>query len=282
MTSAETIIQVENVCFSYPEQEEKAVDGVSMAVRQGEFLAVLGHNGSGKSTLAKLLNALFLPTSGQVWVGGILTSQPGQEWEVRRQCGMVFQNPDNQLVATIVEEDVAFGLENLGVETQEIRRRVDEALTMVGMSKYALSAPHMLSGGQKQRIAIAGVLAMRPRVIVFDEATAMLDPVGRLSVMEVVKRLNREEGITVVWITHFMEEAAQADRLLVMDAGRIQMEGAPRQVFTQGDKVRALGLDVPQMTELGERLRKDGLDLPQGILNVEEMVVELCRLKSKT
>ena len=194
----------------------------------------------------------------------------------------MFQNPDNQLVATIVEEDVAFGLENLGVETQEIRRRVDEALTMVGMSKYALSAPHMLSGGQKQRIAIAGVLAMRPRVIVFDEATAMLDPVGRLSVMEVVKRLNREEGITVVWITHFMEEAAQADRLLVMDAGRIQMEGTPRQVFTQGDKVRALGLDVPQMTELGERLRKDGLDLPQGILNVEEMVVELCRLKSKT
>ena len=282
MTSAETIIQVENVSFSYPEQEEKAVDGVSMAVRQGEFLAVLGHNGSGKSTLAKLLNALFLPTSGQVRVGGILTSQPGQEWEVRRQCGMVFQNPDNQLVATIVEEDVAFGLENLGVETQEIRRRVDEALAMVGMSKYALSAPHMLSGGQKQRIAIAGVLAMRPRVIVFDEATAMLDPVGRLSVMEVVKRLNREEGITVVWITHFMEEAAQADRLLVMDAGRIQMEGAPRQVFTQGDKVRALGLDVPQMTELGERLRKDGLDLPQGILNVEEMVVELCRLKSKT
>lgn len=282
MTNKEAIIQVQDAHFAYPEQQGQAVDGVTMAVYEGEFLAVLGHNGSGKSTLAKLLNALFLPTGGQVRVGGILTSEPGREWEVRRQCGMVFQNPDNQLVATIVEEDVAFGLENLGVESGEIRRRVDEALKMVGMDKYAMSAPHLLSGGQKQRIAIAGVLAMRPRVIVFDEATAMLDPAGRLSVMEIVRRLNRDEGITVVWITHFMEEAAQADRLLVMDEGRIALEGTPRQVFTQADRVRSLGLDVPEMTELGAKLKNDGLDLPEGILTVEEMVVALCRLKSKT
>ena len=278
----EAIIQAEDVRFAYPEQEDNAVNGVTLAVYEGEFLAVLGHNGSGKSTLAKLLNALFLPTSGQVRVGGILTSEPGREWDVRRTCGMVFQNPDNQLVATIVEEDVAFGLENLGLESGENRRREDEALKMVGMEKYAMSAPHLLSGGQKQRVAIAGVLAMRPRVIVFDEATAMLDPAGRLSVMEIVKRLNREEGITVVWITHFMEEAAQADRVLVMDAGAIALEGTPRQVFTQAQKIRALGLDLPEMTELGAKLKNSGLDLPDGILTVEEMVVALCRLKSKT
>lgn len=279
------MIVADGVSFQYEYPDEpplKVLEHIDLTIEQGSFVALLGHNGCGKSTIAKHFNAMLLPTGGTVLVKEMNTSDEALKYEVRRTVGMVLQNPDNQLVSTIVEEDVAFGLENLGVETQEIRRRVDEALTMVGMSKYALSAPHMLSGGQKQRIAIAGVLAMRPRVIVFDEATAMLDPVGRLSVMEVVKRLNREEGITVVWITHFMEEAAQADRLLVMDAGRIQMEGTPRQVFTQGDKVRALGLDVPQMTELGERLRKDGLDLPQGILNVEEMVVELCRLKSKT
>ena len=235
MTSAETIIQVENVSFSYPEQEEKAVDGVSMAVRQASSWRCWATTAAARAPWPSCSTPCFCPPAARCGWGH--PHQPaGQEWEVRRQCGMVFQNPDNQLVATIVEEDVAFGLENLGVETQEIRRRVDEALTMVGMSKYALSAPHMLSGGQKQRIAIAGVLAMRPRVIVFDEATAMLDPVGRLSVMEVVKRLNREEGITVVWITHFMEEAAQADRLLVMDAGRIQMEGTPRQVSPRGTR----------------------------------------------
>ena len=282
MTSREAIIQVEDARFAYPEQDGDAVNGVTLTVYQGEFLAVLGHNGSGKSTLAKLLNALFLPTAGQVRVGGVLTNEPGREWDVRRTCGMVFQNPDNQLVATIVEEDVAFGLENLGLESGEIRRRVDEALKMVGMEKYAMSAPHMLSGGQKQRVAIAGVLAMRPRVIVFDEATAMLDPAGRLSVMEIVKKLNREEGITVVWITHFMEEAAQADRLLVMDGGAIALEGTPRQVFAQAERVRALGLDLPEMTELAGKLKRDGLDLPCDILTVEEMVVALCRLKSKT
>lgn len=282
-------IQTKDLKFTYDEVEDgeagkvhEVLKGVNLEIQKGEFVALLGHNGSGKSTIAKMFNAMLLPAGGKVYVEGMDTLDESLVYEIRRRVGLVLQNPDNQLVASIVEEDVAFGPENLGIAPEEIRRRVDDALKAVEMYDYRLNAPYKLSGGQKQRIAIAGVLAMRPRVIVFDEATAMLDPVGRLSVMEVVKRLNREEGITVVWITHFMEEAAQADRLLVMDAGRIQMEGTPRQVFTQGDKVRALGLDVPQMTELGERLRKDGLDLPQGILNVEEMVVELCRLKSKT
>ena len=278
-----SIITVRGVSYKYcDDAAEEALKGVSFEVQPGEFVAVLGANGSGKSTLAKLINALFVPTEGTVTVCGIDTRDEARAWDVRAACGMVFQNPDNQLVATIVEEDVAFGLENMGVAPEEIRRRVDEALAAVGMSEYAKSAPHMLSGGQKQRVAIAGVLAMKPRVIVFDESTAMLDPVGRAEVMAVVRRLNREEGITVLWITHFMDEAAQADRILVIDRGEIKAEGTPRQVFRQAALLRESGLDVPEMTALAQALRADGLNLPDDILTVDEMVVELCRLKSET
>ncbi len=278
-----SIITVRDVSYKYRDDAaEEALKGVSFEVQPGEFVAVLGANGSGKSTLAKLINALFTPSAGSVTVCGIDTRNEDRAWDVRAACGMVFQNPDNQLVATIVEEDVAFGLENMGVEPEEIRRRVDEALAAVGMSEYAKSAPHMLSGGQKQRVAIAGVLAMKPRVIVFDESTAMLDPVGRAEVMAVVRRLNREEGITVLWITHFMDEAAQADRILVIDRGEIKAEGTPREVFRQAALLRESGLDVPEMTALAQALRADGLNLPDDILTVDEMVVELCRLKSET
>jgi len=280
-----SIIKAENVSFRYQSQEEapeeiQAVRSVSFDVEEGEFVAVLGSNGSGKSTLAKLINALFVPTGGAVYVNGVDTRDEKRVWDVRSTCGMVFQNPDNQLVATVVEEDVAFGLENMGVEPSEIRRRVDEALETVGMSEYASASPHMLSGGQKQRVAIAGVLAMKPRVIVFDESTAMLDPVGRAEVMRVVRRLNREEGITVLWITHFMEEAAQADRILVISDGELKMSGTPKEVFRDAEGVRACGLDVPEMCDLARELNKCGLNLPGDILSVEEMVVELCRLKS--
>ena len=280
-----SIIRAENVSFRYQSQEDapdeaQAVKNVSFEVEEGEFVAVLGSNGRGKSTLAKLINALFVPTEGAVYVNGIDTRDEKRVWDVRSTCGMVFQNPDNQLVATIVEEDVAFGLENMGVEPGEIRRRVDEALEIVGMSEYAGSAPHMLSGGQKQRVAIAGVLAMKPRVIVFDESTAMLDPVGRKEVLKVVRRLNNEEGITILWITHFMEEAAQADRILVIGDGELKMSGTPKEVFRNIDEVRACGLDVPEMTELARELNDCGLGLSCDILSVEEMVVELCRLKS--
>jgi energy-coupling factor transport system ATP-binding protein len=272
------IVEIIDACYRYGEERDLAVDGVSMAVEKGEFVAVLGHNGSGKSTLAKMINALFLPSAGRVMVAGLDTAQPDNAWAVRRHCGMVFQNPDNQLVATIVEEDVAFGLENLGVPSAEIRRRVDEALDMVGMGAYARHAPHMLSGGQKQRIAIAGVIAMRPDVIVFDEATAMLDPSGQLDVMEIAQRLNRE-GVTIIWITHFMREASLAGRVIVMDNGKIAMEGAPSEVFDRTEEIRALGLDVPAMADLAGRLRRAGVPLPKGVLSVDEMVVALCRLK---
>lgn len=280
-----SIIKAENVSFRYQSQQDapeeaQAVKSVSFEVEEGEFVAVLGSNGSGKSTLAKLINALFVPTEGAIYVNGIDTHDEKRVWDVRSTCGMVFQNPDNQLVATVVEEDVAFGLENMGVEPGEIRRRVDEALEIVGMSEYAQGSPHMLSGGQKQRVAIAGVLAMRPRVIVFDESTAMLDPVGRSEVMKVVRRLNHEEGITILWITHFMEEAAQADRILVIDEGELKMQGTPKEVFRDIERVRACGLDVPEMALLARDLRESGLKLPEDILSVEEMVVELCRLKS--
>ena len=274
-----SIIEVENVRYRYGEDRPMAVDGVTMRVEKGEFVAVLGHNGSGKSTLAKLINALFLPLEGRVVVAGLDTAGKDSAWEVRRHCGMVFQNPDNQLVATVVEEDVAFGLENIGVPTAEIRRRVDEALSMVGMLEYARYAPHMLSGGQKQRIAIAGVIAMRPDVIVFDEATAMLDPAGRRDVMAIAQRLNREEGITVVWITHFMREASMAERLIVMDRGKIALEGTPIEVFEQAEVVRSLGLDVPEMVDLAAQLRERQVPLGRGVMTVDEMVVELCRLK---
>lgn len=273
------IIQAQNVSFRYVNDAPWAVECVNLSVEEGEFLCILGRNGSGKSTFAKLLNALLLANSGCLTVNGIQASNEDECYAVRRNCGMVFQNPDNQIVATIVEEDCAFGLENLGTPPAEIRRRVDEALAAVGMSDFAGASPSMLSGGQKQRIAVAGVLAMRPKIIVFDESTAMLDPIGRRDVFQLAKKLNREENITVVWITHFMEEAAQAGRLVVMDKGKIAMEGTPRQVFSQVDKVQALGLEVPEMMKLAAELRAAGVNLPEGIMTVDEMAVELCRLK---
>ena len=274
----DTIIRLDDVVFQYEGAEAPAVNHVSLEVQKGEFLAVLGRNGSGKSTLARLLNALLIPDSGSVTVGGLAVSEENA-YGVREKCGMVFQNPDNQIVATVVEEDCAFGLENRGVPSKEIRRRVDEALSEVGMRDRALASPSMLSGGQKQRVAIAGVLAMRPSIIVFDESTAMLDPIGRRDVFSVARRINREEGVTVIWITHFMEEAVQADRVVVMDAGRVELEGAPRAVFSNVDEILQLGLDVPEMMKLSRRLRDAGVEVPRDVLTVEEMAVELCRLK---
>ena len=271
------IIQLEQVVYQYPDAQTRAVNDVTLDVEKGEFLAVLGRNGSGKSTLAKLMNALLTPTGGTVTVGGLRATDENP-YDVRALCGMVFQNPDNQIVATVVEEDCAFGLENMGVPSDEIRARVDEALREVGMADRAASSPSMLSGGQKQRVAIAGVLAMRPRIIVFDESTAMLDPVGRKEIFAIARRLNREEGITIVWITHFMEEAVQADRVVVMDAGSIVLQGAPCDVFSNVDQVLALGLDVPEMARLAALLRAGGMPIRNGIMRIDEMAVELCRL----
>ena len=278
----ENRIIASHLCYAYPEAEKFAVEDVSMRVKRGEFLAILGHNGSGKSTLAKLFNALYVPSQGTVWVCGLDTKEDELVFDVRQHAGMVFQNPDNQIVATVVEEDVAFGLENNGVEPKEIRVRIDEALKAVNMSKYAKKAPHMLSGGQKQRVAIAGVLAMKPDVIILDESTAMLDPSGRREVMNTVHRLNDEEGISVVIITHYMGEAATADYVVVMDEGRIAMSGTPREVFTKVKQVRALGLDVPPMTDLADMLRADGVDIRADVLTVDEMVEEVCRLSSRS
>ena len=276
---ADAIIEVKDVEFRYEGAEEEAVAGVSLRVERGEFVAVLGRNGSGKSTLAKLLNALNIPQKGEIWIDGVAAHEEANSLEVRKRCGMVFQNPDNQIVATVVEEDCAFGLENLGVPPGDIRRRVDDALEAVGMREYAEAAPHMLSGGQKQRVAIAGVLAMRPKIIVFDESTAMLDPSGRREVFAVAEELNRRDGITIVWITHFMDEALRAGRLLVMDAGKVALEGAPREVFEKTEEIRKMGLDVPPMAQLAAQLREDGVPLRAGIMTVEEMAVELCRSK---
>ena len=278
-------IQLENASYTYEEAAAPAVSQVSAAVQEGEFVSVLGHNGSGKSTLAKLLNALYLPTEGRVVVCGYDTSKEENVWEVRRRAGMIFQNPDNQIVATIVKEDVAFGLENLGVPTEEMYPRVESALAAVHMSKYADSAPHMLSGGQKQRVAVAGILAMEPSVLIADEATAMLDPSGRKEVLDTVRFLNRSKGITVIWITHFMEEAALADRVLVVSDGKLVSEGTPRKVFDDVEKLRELHLDVPRMTSLAMELRREGMPLKDGILTVEELAEEverLCPLKSAT
>ena len=276
---ADAIIEVKDVEFRYEGAEEEAVAGVSLRVERGEFVAVLGRNGSGKSTLAKLLNALNIPQKGEIWIDGVAAHEEANSLEVRKKCGMVFQNPDNQIVATVVEEDCAFGLENLGVPPEEIRRRVDEALRVVGMRDYAEAAPHMLSGGQKQRVAIAGVLAMRPKIIVFDESTAMLDPSGRREVFAVAEELNRRDGITIVWITHFMDEALRAGRVLAMDAGTVALEGAPRDVFQETEEIRKMGLDVPPMAQLAAQLRADGVPLRADIMTVEEMAVELCRSK---
>lgn len=277
----ENRIIASNLVYTYPDAKKNAVDDVSMRVKRGEFLAILGHNGSGKSTLAKLFNALYVPTDGTVWVCGLDTRDDDLVFDIRQHAGMVFQNPDNQIVATVVEEDVAFGLENNGVPPAEIRVRIDEALRAVNMSAFAKKAPHMLSGGQKQRVAIAGVLAMKPDVIILDESTAMLDPSGRQEVMNTVHRLNEEEGISVVIITHYMAEAATADYVIVMDEGKIAMSGTPREVFRQVERVRALGLDVPPMTDLAHMLRADGLSIREDVLTVDEMVEEVCRLSSK-
>ena len=276
-----TVLRARNVRFRYDDSSAYAVDDVSLEVAEGEFLAILGRNGSGKSTFAKLLNALLLPTEGTVEVCGIVARNDESAYAVRRSCGMVFQNPDNQIVATIVEEDCAFGLENLGVEPEKIRARVEETLAEVGMSAFAKTSPSMLSGGQKQRVAIAGVLAMRPKIIVFDESTAMLDPVGRRDVLEIARRLNREERITVIWITHFMDEVVSADRVIVMDKGKIALQGAPREVFKQGGAIRTLGLDIPEMMRLSAMLRSDGVLEIRDAMTVEEMAEELCRLKSR-
>ena len=275
------IIQTENLTFRYTTEEGVAptvLDGVSLSVRPGEFVAVLGHNGSGKSTLAKHFNAILLPSGGKVYVDGLDTCDEEKLLDIRRQVGMVFQNPDNQIVASVVEEDVAFGPENLGVPSAEIRERVDSALAAVGMSEYARHAPHLLSGGQKQRVAIAGVLAMRPRCIVLDEPTAMLDPVGRKEVIDTVKRLNREQGITVVLITHHMDEAAQADRLIVMHDGHVMADDRPELVFQNVDGLRSLGLEVPEPVALLYELRQNGVDVPLTALTVDECAGVLQRL----
>ena len=268
-------LRLEDVSYQYEPDARPAVSHVTLEVERGSFVAVLGHNGSGKSTLAKLMNALFLPTEGRVLVCGMDTLTEERVWNIRRHAGMVFQNPDNQIVANVVREDVAFGLENLGVPQDEMVRRVEAALSAVRMSEFAETAPHMLSGGQKQRVAIAGVLAMEPELIIMDEATAMLDPSGRAEVLATVRKLNREKGMTVVWITHFMEEAAIADRLIVMNGGSVALEGTPRQVFSRVNEIKALGLDVPPMAELAQTLRERGMPLPEGILTVSDMVKEL-------
>lgn len=280
---AEALIKFVDVSFSYSSDSEhglEALTGINLEIDDGEFVAVLGHNGSGKSTLAKHINALLVPTSGKVFVAGIDTQDADRLWEIRQNVGMVFQNPDNQLVATTVEEDVAFGPENIGIPTPEIHRRVDEALKVVGMSEFRLHSPHQLSGGQKQRVAIAGMIAMRPRCIVLDEPTAMLDPVGRREVMQTVIKLNREEKITIVLITHAMEEAILADRVIVMEEGRIVLTGTPREVFSQVETLTRLRLDVPEITSLANRLRQRGFDrIPNNILTIEEMVNVICQLE---
>ena len=254
------------------------LDGVTLEIQEGTFVAILGHNGSGKSTLAKHMNAINLPTGGTVYVDGIDTREEARLLDIRRTVGMVFQNPDNQIVANVVEEDVAFAPENLGVPSAEIRRRVDEALEQVGMSAFATHAPHLLSGGQKQRVAIAGVIAMQPRCIVLDEPTAMLDPIGRQEVLSTVKRLNRESGVTVVFITHHMDEAAQADRLVVMSRGQVVRDGAPREVFQDVEGLKALGLTVPEPVELLYRLRQKGMDVSLDALDVESCAQALYRV----
>lgn len=273
-------IRVENLVFEYVKSEDgqsvRAIDGISFNVPKGSFTAVIGQNGSGKSTLAKNINCLLVPTSGKIFVDGLDTSVPENVWEVRQRVAMVFQNPDNQIVSSIVEDDVAFGPENLGVDPAEIRERVDEALLGVEMYEYRKKAPHLLSGGQKQRIAIAGAVAMEPECIVFDEPTAMLDPRGRREVLSVIKKLN-EKGITVLLITHFMEEAAQADQIVVMDNGVVKMTGTPHEIFLRAQELKDLSLGVPPAVELGMKLRERGIDIPQDILTVDEMVKHLCQ-----
>jgi energy-coupling factor transport system ATP-binding protein len=271
------IIKISNVSFQYSQEEKNALNGVSLEIQPGEFVAILGHNGSGKSTLAKLINSLLLPTEGEIIVKGMNTKDDEMLWNIRQTAGMVFQNPDNQLVATIVEEDVAFGPENQGVDPVEIRKRVDDSLKAVDMYEYRKRPPHLLSGGQKQRIAIAGVLALNSECIILDEPTAMLDPSGRKEVLETIKRLNNDEKKTVLLITHFMDEAVQADRVIVMDGGKIQMEGTPKEVFVNIESVKKFGLDVPQVTELAHNLIDAGILMSRDIIKIEELVDAICQ-----
>ena len=278
-----SILKTEKLVFEYIRRDERgevegitrAVDEVDLEIEQGQFIAILGHNGSGKSTLAKHMNAILYPTEGTVWVDGKDTREEKYLWDIRRDAGMVFQNPDNQIIGQMVEEDVGFGPENMGIPTEEIWTRVEESLKAVGMYEYRKSSPNRLSGGQKQRISIAGVLAMHPKCIVLDEPTAMLDPDGRNSVIKAIRMLNQTEGVTVILITHYMEEVIHADQVFVMDKGKIEMKGTPREIFSQVDKLKELRLDVPQVTLLAYELKKNGVNLPDGILTVEEFVEEL-------
>lgn len=282
--SGEVLFDIRHISHTFETEEGKTFDAlkdVTAQIKKGEFTAIIGTNGSGKSTLARHLNALLLPTEGELIVEGMRTSDAGRVWDIRQKVGMVFQNPDNQLVAAVVEEDVAFGPENLGVPPEEIRERVDLALEKVGMTSYRKQAPSMLSGGQKQRVAIAGVLAMKPDCIVLDEPTAMLDPKGRKEVMDTIHELNKKEGITIVLITHFMEEAVTADHILVIDRGVLKMEGTPREIFSQADKVTEIGLDVPVPADLARRLRKKGMAVSEKCMTDEELGEALCPFVSK-
>ena len=280
------MIEIKNITYRYdaetasegPSPSAPAVDGLSLTINDGETVCIVGHNGSGKSTVAKHINGLLLPTEGDVIVDGMNTRNESTLLEIRKRVGMVFQNPDNQIVTTVVEEDVGFGPENLGVPSEAIWERVDEALELVGMTEYRKSAPHMLSGGQKQRIAIAGMLAMHPKMLVLDEATAMLDPAGRKEVLSIVRRLNKERGMTVVMITQYMEEASECDRIAVMSGGKLFMQGTPSEVFARGDELRSIGLDVPAAVRVCERLRAGGLDIPRLPVTVEEAAETICRL----
>lgn len=280
------MIEAKKLVYEYEKRDEegnvtglnRAVDGIDLRISEGSFVAILGHNGSGKSTLAKHLNAILVPTGGTVWVDGKDTKDPEELWNVRQSAGMVFQNPDNQIIGTVVEEDVGFGPENLGVPSEEIWQRVEDSLKAVGMIKYRSHSPNKLSGGQKQRVAIAGVIAMEPKCIVLDEPTAMLDPNGRKEVIRTVERLRKEKNVTVILITHYMEEVIDADEVFVMDGGHIVMHGTPREVFSQVDRLKEIRMDVPQVTMLAEMLRKRGIALPKGILRKEELVEALCRL----
>ncbi|EFM38893.1 cobalt ABC transporter, ATP-binding protein [Peptostreptococcaceae bacterium AS15] len=278
-----SFIDVKNLIYEYKNVDSvrRAVNNLNIQIQKGRFIVVLGHNGSGKSTFAKHLNAIFTPTSGTVLIDGLDTNDDNKVFEIRQKCGMVFQNPDNQIVATVVEDDVAFGPENMGVPSQEIRKRVDDALSVVRMSEFATKAPHLLSGGQKQKVAIAGIIAMKPDCIILDESTSMLDPRGRKEVMSTVKKLNKEENITLIHITHFMEEAVDADYIYVMEEGEIVLEGTPKEVFVNIEQLQNLGLDVPPMTLLCNELKKQDIHISQDILTVEEMIDSLCQLKSQ-
>ena len=283
------MIQTEKLVYEYEKRDEegnvigtsRAIDEVDIEAKEGQFIAILGHNGSGKSTLAKHLNAILMPPEGSVWVDGKNTSNPDELWNVRQSAGMVFQNPDNQIIGTVVEEDVGFGPENLGVPTDEIWQRVEESLKAVGMIEYRHHSPNKLSGGQKQRVAIAGVVAMEPKCIVMDEPTAMLDPVGRREVLKTVHKLRKQKKVTVILITHYMEEVVDADKIFVMDHGKVVMEGSPKEIFSKVDELKSYRLDVPQVTILADELRKRGLDIPKGILRKEELVEAVERLTSE-